>query len=57
MITFNQTTANTLLCNAVDDGTLATQRIGRRITMTSLEYRFAGAMAPTTTGASPLRLK
>jgi len=56
MITFNQTTANTLLCNAVDDGTLATQRIGRRITMTSLEYRFAGAMAPTTTGASPLRL-
>jgi len=56
MIVFNTTAAQLLLCNAVDDGTLATQRVGRRITMTSLEYRFAGAMATATTGSSPIRL-
>lgn len=50
------TTSSLFLLNGVDDGALATQRVGRRITMTSLEIRWSGSFAATTAGSSPLRL-
>lgn len=56
VITAAQTTANLVLLNAIDDGTLATQRIGRRTVMTSIEYRFEASLAATTAGNSPIRL-
>lgn len=56
MITIAQTTSNLLLLNGVDDGATSTTRIGRRITMSSLEVRFVGSMAATSAGSSPLRL-
>lgn len=55
-ITFNQTTSNLFLLNGCDDGALPTQRVGRRITMTSMELRWAGSFVATTAGASPLRM-
>ena len=50
------TTSSLFLLNGVDDGALPTNRIGRRITMTSLEIRWLGSFAATTAGSSPLRL-
>lgn len=50
------TTSSLFLLNGVDDGALPTNRIGRRITMTSLEIRWNGSFAATTAGSSPLRL-
>lgn len=55
-IVFGQTTAVLQLLNGVDDGATSTTRIGRRITMTSMEIRWNGSMAATSTGVSPLRM-
>lgn len=51
-----QTGATIFLLNGVTPGTSGTTRVGRRITMTSLNWRWVGALAPTTAGASPIRL-
>lgn len=51
-----QTTATSFLLNGVDDGATSTTRIGRRITMTSLEIRWQGSFVATTAGGSGLRL-
>lgn len=53
--TFNTTTGIVTLLNGVDDGTIPTTRIGRRITMSSLTWKFQITMAVTTTGASIIR--
>jgi len=55
-ITFNQTTANLALLNGIDDGTTSITRIGRKVIITSLAWRWRGTVAPTTTGASGLRM-
>ncbi len=55
-ITFGQTTANLALINGIDDGNTSTTRIGRRIVLTSLAWRWSGELAATTTGASGLRM-
>lgn len=55
-ITFGQATANLALLNGCDDGATSTTRIGRKITITSLTWRWRGSLAPTTTGASGLRM-
>lgn len=55
-ITFAQTTSNLFLLNGCDDGATATTRVGRRITMTSMELRWSGSFAATTAGTSPLRM-
>jgi len=56
VITFNQVTANTpILLNGVAQGTTATTRLGRRITMKSLLVKGDFSMTATGTGASPLR--
>lgn len=44
------------LLNGVAQGTTATTRLGRRITMRSLFIKGDVSMAPTTTGAAPLRI-
>lgn len=44
------------LINGVDEGNTSTTRIGRKIIITSLAWRWCGFLAPTTTGASGLRL-
>lgn len=54
-IVFGQTTASLSLLNGCDDGTSASQRSGRRITMRSLAWKFNCTMAATTTGASAIR--
>lgn len=51
-----QTTSTLFLLNGVDDGATATTRVGRRITMTSMELRWSGSFAATTAGSSPLRM-
>lgn len=55
LITFNQTTANLQLLNAMIEGTAPTQHVGRRVIMKSLLIHWEGHLAPTTTGSSPLR--
>lgn len=50
-----QTTATLTLLNGVDDGATSITRIGRRITMDSLTWRFRINMATASTGASPIR--
>ncbi|MDG0902781.1 hypothetical protein P6U18_22775 [Pseudomonas sp. L01] len=55
-ITFGQTTANLALLNGVDDGATSLTRVGRKIVITSLAWRWQGSVGPTTTGASGLRL-
>lgn len=55
-ITFGQTTANLALLNGIDDGATSTTRIGRKIVITSLTWRWRGSLAATTTGSSGLRL-
>lgn len=55
-ITFGQATANLALLNGCDDGATSTTRVGRKIIITSLSWRWQGSLAPTTTGASGLRL-
>lgn len=55
-ITFGQATANLALLNGCDDGATSTTRVGRKIIITSLAWRWQGSVAPTTTGASGLRL-
>lgn len=56
LIVAAQTTATILLLNGVAQGTTATTRLGRRITMKSLYVRFNAALAATTAGNSPIRL-
>lgn len=51
-----QVTASVSTCNLITPGTSPTTRIGRTVWMKSLEYRFVGALAPTTAGHSPIRL-
>lgn len=48
--------AGTLL-NTVAQGTTANQRVGRKITMLSLQIRYAVALGATSTGGSPIRFK
>lgn len=55
-ITAAQATSSLLLLNGCDDGATSTTRIGRRITMTSMEIRWVGSMAATSAGSSPLRM-
>lgn len=56
MVTFGQSTANLQLLNGIAQGATENQRIGRSVDMVSMTYKWVGAVAPTTTGASPLRL-
>ena len=44
------------LLNGIAQGTTASTRLGRRITMKSLLLRASFGMAPTTTGGSPIRI-
>lgn len=56
-IVFNQTTAVVQPLNGnIVEGTSPTTHVGRRIKLKSLLVRWEGHVAPTTTGASPLRL-
>lgn len=55
-IVFNQTTATVALLNGVAQGYSELQHIGRSLTMSSIQWRFTGHLAPTTTGASAIRL-
>lgn len=55
-IVFGQTAAVVTNIVGIAQGVTSTTRSGRRVTMTSLHYRWLGHLAPTTTGASPLRL-
>lgn len=54
-IVFNTTAGVIALLNGVDDGIVAQGRIGRRITMRSITWRFQMTLAPTTTGSSVIR--
>lgn len=56
MVVFGQTTATLQLLNGIQQGASEVQRIGRSVDMVSLTYKWVGYLAPTTTGASPLRL-
>jgi len=56
LIVAAQTTATALLLNGLAQGTTATTRIGRRVTLKSLYFRFQASMAATSAGASPIRL-
>lgn len=51
-----QTTAEVNTLNIIETGTGPTDRIGRRLNLVSLEFRYNGSLAPTTAGSSPLRL-
>jgi hypothetical protein len=55
-IVFGQSTGTLQLLNGLVPGNSATTRIGRTVTMRSLEIRWLGSLAPTTTGSSPLRM-
>lgn len=55
-IVFGQTTATLALLNGCAQGTTAITHVGRSIMMKSLTWKFSGHLAPTTTGASPVRL-
>lgn len=56
VITNGATGANVFLLNGIQSGTTASTRIGRRITMKSILVKFNASLAPTTTGASSLRI-
>lgn len=55
-IVAGQTTATVALLNQINNGAGPTQRVGRECRQKSLFYRFVGNMAPTSAGASPIRL-
>lgn len=57
-ITFNQATANLTLLNGNTYGNTATTHVGRKIRMTSIQYRWRGgtSSANTATGSSALRM-
>lgn len=55
VVVFGQATAQRWLLNAANQGTTASTRAGRRITMKNMSWLFNISLAPTTTGASPLR--
>lgn len=56
-ITFGQTASNSIQLNVpCIEGTSPTTHIGRRIKMKSIFIRWQGSLAPTSTGASPLRM-
>lgn len=51
-----QATASIKLLNPCAQGTTSVTRAGRRITMSSLDYRFQASLAATTAGSSPVRI-
>lgn len=51
-----QTTATVLLLNGVAQGTTATTRLGRRVTIKSLYWLWQAELVSTTTGGAPCRL-
>lgn len=51
-----QTTAVVTLLNGIDDGVTSSTRVGRRVNLASLTYRFMSSLAATSAGASPIRL-
>lgn len=55
-IVASQTAASLALLNGIDDGNTAITRIGRKVVLTSLSYRWRGSLATTTVGSSGLRL-
>lgn len=54
--TFSLAPGATQLLNGLVPGSAADQRIGRKITMKSLYFRYAVTMNPTSTGGSPVRI-
>lgn len=50
------TTGSSTLINAIPQDSTASGRVGRRVVMKSLLLRFAGSMAATSAGASPIRI-
>lgn len=56
MVVAGQVTASLILLNPIPQGNTENQRIGRAVDMVSLTFKWVGAFATTTTGASPLRL-
>lgn len=54
-IVFNTTAGVIALLNGCDDGAIPGTRVGRRITMKSITWRFQMTLAPTTTGSSVIR--
>lgn len=56
LIIASQTTATVQLLNGVAQDSTANGRVGRRIVMKSLYYRFTCALAPTTAGSASIRL-
>lgn len=55
-IVFNTSTAFGLLLNNCVEGSAPTNHIGRAIQMKSIQWRWQGTLAPTTTGAASLRM-
>lgn len=58
-ITFSQSTANLALLNGNTYGNTATTHVGRKIRMTSIQFRWRGGRntgGTTSTGQSPLRM-
>lgn len=55
-IVAGQATASLALLNGLDDGATSTTRIGRKVTLTSLQYRWVGSLAATSAGSSGLRM-
>lgn len=57
-ITFGQTTANVVLLNGMVYGNTATTHVGRKVRMTSVQWRFqgSGGVVGGATGSSPLRM-
>lgn len=54
--TFGVATGAITLLNGCAQGTTASTRLGRQIRLTSLYLRAAWAMAPTSTGSTPIRV-
>lgn len=55
-ITFGQTTSNAgVALNAMAEGVTPVTHVGRHVNMKSIQFRWVGSLAPTTTGSSPLR--
>lgn len=55
-LVFGTATAVKKLLNPCAQGTTTVTRAGRRTTMVSMTYALQASLAPTTTGASPIRL-
>lgn len=55
-ITAAQATASLALLNGIDDGATSTTRVGRKVILTSLSWRWVGSLAATSAGSSGLRM-